>query len=483
MRATFYGFEAVRKALMASQKALDVTSQNVSNLNTEGYARQRVDISSLSLDTGVSRFARAKGDSVGQGVEVTGVSQIRDQFIDARFRKESADLGMLSARLSVLTDIEDVFDEVGANGLSARLGDFYNQLQAFSLNAETVEFASIFRSSAQKVVEVFKQYSLRLSEIRDQHIFNAGTDVNDVNNTLKKIANLNFHIKGEYSQGCTPNELLDERNLLLDKLSRLIGASYEFKADGQVSVKLKDTYLLDSGKNNRICELTLDSSGYPVSVLVDGGKPAEIIKGSIAGYLGGLNGKGVFAPAGEDSTKGILYFQQSLDELARAFADNFNSINDPSGTDKLFMGDPSGNITAGSIRLSQEWLDDAQFITESDVLPPQGGRNENLLKMLESMNEKKGITPYFNGTFEEFAVTLIGDMSVEVQYTRDMKEASEYILNTISNQRESFMGVSLDEEAINMVKYQKSYNAAARIMTVMDEMLDTLINRTGAAGR
>jgi len=72
---------------------------------------------------------------------------------------------------------------------------------------------------------------------------------------------------------------------------------------------------------------------------------------------------------------------------------------------------------------------------------------------------------------------------VEVQYTRDMKEASEYILNTISNQRESFMGVSLDEEAINMVKYQKSYNAAARIMTVMDEMLDTLINRTGAAGR
>lgn len=483
MRATFYGFEAVRKALMASQKALDVTSQNVSNLNTEGYSRQRVEVSSLSLDTGASRFARAKGDTVGQGVEIMGISQIRDQFVDARFRKEAADLGMYSARLSVLTDIEDIFDEISTNGLSARLGDFYNNLQSFALNAETVEFASIFRSSAQKVVEIFNQYALRIDEIKEQHVFNVETDIRDVNNTLKKIANLNYHIKGEYSQGSTPNELLDERNLLLDKLSKLIGATYEFKTDGQVSVKLKDgTYLLDSAKNNMICELTLDSSGYPISVLADG-KPVEITKGSIAGYLSGLNGKGVFAADGEDSTKGILYFQRSLDELAKAFAENFNSINDPSGVNRLFVGDATGNITAGSIRLSAEWMADAQFITESTVLPSHDGRNENLMKMLESMNTKRPITPYFNGTFEEFATALIGDMSVEVQYTLDVKEASQYILNTIANQRESFMGVSLDEEAINMVKYQKSYNAAARIMTVMDEMLDTLINRTGAVGR
>ncbi|MDD3693096.1 MAG: flagellar hook-associated protein FlgK [Oscillospiraceae bacterium] len=482
MRATFFGFEAARKALMVSQRALDVTGQNVSNVNTEGYTRQRVDISSLSLDTGATRYARAKGDSVGQGADIKGIQQIRDQFIDIRYRKESAELGKLSVRLSVLTDIENVLDEISTNGLNERLNDFYNKLQDFSLNAETVEFASIFRSSAQKVAEVFNQYSLSLKDIKEQQVFYAKTDIDDVNRTIKRIAELNFRIKGEYAHGYSPNELLDERNLMLDKLSGLIGADYELKPDGQVSVKLNGTYIIDSEINNKISTLSFEASGYPVSVMLNGKQEIEITSGSIAGYIEGLNGKGIYASADEDGTRGIAYFEQAIDDLAKAFADNFNNINDPSGINLLFVGDENGNITAESIRLSDEWLNDAQFITESD-LSSEDGSNQNLLKMLDSMNTKRSITPYFTGTFEEFAVSLIGDISIETEYTRDMRDASEFVLNTIYNQRESIMGVSIDEEAINMVKYQKAYNAAARIMTAMDEMLEVLINRTGIVGR
>ncbi len=482
MRATFFGFEAARKALMVSQRALDVTGQNVSNVNTEGYTRQRVDITSLSLDSGAARYARAKGDSVGQGADIKGIQQIRDQFIDVRYRKESAELGKLSVRLSVLTDIENVLDEISTNGLNDRLNDFYNKLQDFSLNAETVEFASIFRSSAQKVTEVLNQYSLSLKDIKEQQVFYAKTDIDDINRTIKKIADLNFEIKGDYSHGHSPNELLDERNLMLDKLSGLIGADYELKPDGEVSVKLNGTYLIDSDKNNKISTLSLEASDYPVSVMLNGKQEIQISSGSIAGYLEGLNGKGIYASADEDSTRGIAYFQQAIDDLAKAFADNFNSINDPSGENLLFIGDENGNITAESIRLSDEWLNDAQFITESDF-SSEDGNNQNLLKMLDSMNSKQSITPYFRGTFEEFAVSLIGDIGIETEYTQDMKNASEFVLTTIYNQRESIMGVSIDEEAINMVKYQKAYNAAARIMTAMDEMLEVLINRTGIVGR
>jgi len=212
-----------------------------------------------------------------------------------------------------------------------------------------------------------------------------------------------------------------------------------------------------------------------------------ITNGTLSGYLSGLNGEGVFAdsenPPG-DSSKGIVYFQKSLDALAKTFADNFNTINDGSGTNKLFTGDATtGEITAGSIKISDEWLKDAQFITKTTSSSSQSGNNDNLLKMISSMDEKKSITPYFTGTFEEFATSIIGDMSTEVKYDKDMTDSSKSVLTTISNQRESVMGVSTDEEAMNMIKYQKSYNAAARLMTAMDEMLDTLITKTGLAGR
>jgi flagellar hook-associated protein 1 FlgK len=103
--------------------------------------------------------------------------------------------------------------------------------------------------------------------------------------------------------------------------------------------------------------------------------------------------------------------------------------------------------------------------------------------MLQSLDSKTDVTPHFKGTFEEYVVSVISDISVQVEYLQDMKDTSESVLNTISDERESIMGVSTDEESINLVKYQKSYNAAARVMTALDEILDVLINKTGIVGR
>ncbi len=483
MRATFYGFESVRKGLLASQVALDVTSQNVSNVNTEGYTRQTVDLTSMNL-TGTSRYARTLGDvGVGQGVNVSGINQSRDQFLDARYRKENAQYGMWNTGLSIMTDVENVLDEVSTDGLNARLTDVYKQLQSFSLNAESIEYASNFRSSAQKLVEVFNQYSKRLDDIYNEHVYNAGTEVTTVNQIIDKIAELNTQIKHGYVQGVQPNELLDARNLQLDKLAGLIGSGYEYSEDGQVSVKLGDTYLLDAKNDNAKETLSLDSSGYPVSVTLSDGSTADVTGGSLAGYLSGLNGKGVFAEAGEDSSRGIQYFRQSIDELARIFADTFNDLNDDTGAKNLFVyNDSSGEINAGNISISDEWLKDAMYITRS-ISSSGEGSNDNLLRMLGSMEEKKDITPYFKGTFEEYMASVMGDMSIEVEFKKDMKNTSESVLTTVSNQRESVMGVSIDEEGINMVKYQNAYNAAARLMTAMDEMLEKMINEMGLVGR
>jgi len=469
---------------MASQMAMDVTSQNVSNTNTEGYSRQRVDVSAISAQNGPSRFALTRGSSVGQGVRVDGVTQIRDQFLDLRFRKEYADYGKWSAGTAVINDVENVIDEVSTEGLSARLSDFYAQLESFSVNADLVEYGSIFRSSAQKVAEVLNQYSAQLYELKEQYTYNTGIAVAKVNQSLIALAALNKQIKGEIIQGSTPNELMDSRNMILDDLAGLIGIHYETIADGQVSVSLGGKYLLDASKGNKLETLTLDSSSSDsLRVVFEDGTDAEIPKGSIGGYLSYVNGKGSFAVPGEDSTLGINYFIKSMDTFAQSFADNFNAINDPSGVNRLFTASDGGAaITAGNIKLSDAWIADAMFITRSTTSTGTAA-NDNLLKMIESLDAKHSIGTQFNGSFAEYVSSFMGELGVQSDYAMEMLSTSASVLNVIADQREAVMGVWTDEEAINMEKYQKSYNAAARVMTTLDEMIDVIINNMGLVGR
>ncbi|HZK70804.1 MAG TPA: flagellar basal body rod C-terminal domain-containing protein, partial [Clostridia bacterium] len=171
--------------------------------------------------------------------------------------------------------------------------------------------------------------------------------------------------------------------------------------------------------------------------------------------------------------------------------DTFNGLNTPLNSvvsKPLFEGDGSGNIDASTIKVSSEWLSDAKYITTTTVVPAiegvnEEGRNDNIMRMIDSMGSDIPITSAFKGTFVEFATSLMSDIAVDVNYNKDMTRTSELVLSSIIDQRQSVTGVSLDEEAINMIRYQKSYSAAARLMTALDEMLDTLINKTGIVGR
>lgn len=488
MRATFYGFEASRKALMAAQTAMDITNQNVTNVNTSGYTRQRVDLSSIGVTT-TSRFGTSASANVGLGVNIDGITQIRDSFLDIQFRKESAENGKWEARLDVLKDVEDIIDEFDTDGLNNKLGELYKQLKSFSENCDSIEYATVFRSSAQKVTETINQYSVMLDKISEEYKYNTDTELTAVNNKLVKVAALNTLIKGQIVQGVQPNELLDSRNLILDQIANITGAEFKFDPSGQVSIKIGDTYLLDSDNNNAITNLQTTETASGFKITTTEGVDVNITSGSAKGYLEGLNGMGNFADEslGQVSIKGLKYFQMSIDSLAQSFAETLNSINDPTGTKKLFVGDEDGVINASSIKLSEDWLEDADFITKTTQPPIDGtsstGRNDNLLRMIAAMDDKRNITSHFKGTFEEYITSIIGDLAVEVDYVTDMADASDTNLNSISEQRESVMGVNLDEETINLVKFQKAYNAAARVMTAMDQMLDTLINNTGMVGR
>src|SRR5665647_1175619 len=279
MKSTLSGFESIRKALTASQMGLDVTGQNIANVNTEGYTRQKVDLSSIPSESGSYRYAQIVAANVGGGVNADGVSQIRDQFLDSRYIKENSNYNTYNTSTSALQDIENIFDEVNTDGLHAMLSDFSVSLQTLSNNPDSMEFANIMRSSAQKVTEVLNQYHGRLQDIHDQRIADLNIIVDDANTIVGKINSLNIEIKNQKLQGQPSNELIDTRNSNIDKLSNYLNISVEGQADGTVSITSGvsitpgDNYLLNSS-NGQITKIVLDSDGSPVKIyqnnLLDG---------------------------------------------------------------------------------------------------------------------------------------------------------------------------------------------------------------------
>ena len=480
MRPTFYSFEIAKSGIQAAQTGLDVTGQNVSNVNTQGYARQAVDQVSASYTTSRGKVA-SNTFSLGGGVTVNDIVQIRDSFLDVRYRSANAQAQTLNTTSSVLGSIENILDETKTDGLGSTLGDFYKQLQILSDNAGNVEFSNIARSSAQKIVETLHQYTSQLDNIRQQNEYDLGVVVGDVNSLINKISSLNDTIKSEKLFGSVSNELLDTRNSYLDKLSGYLNIEVTPKDDGTVSITSGGVSLLDSVAGTKT-ELGVKVTGGTIQI-VNQADDSEfsISQGQIKGYLQSLNGLGSYAGASQDSFTGLAFYEKALDDFASSFANAFNNVNkiDPAVEKPLFSGNISGVVTAANINLSAGWRADANYITATTGSSAAEGNNDNILCMISLMDSDMTVSPGFKGTFEEYATSLISSIATDTNFCNETKKTSNLILSSIDNQRESVMGVSLNEETVNLLRYQKAFDASSRFLTVLDEALDTIINKDG----
>lgn len=475
MRSTFFGFEAARSGLTAAQAGLDTTGNNIANMSTEGYSRQIVDQAATYLGSPSDKISPKHAHSGGIGVSLKGIGQVRSQFLDLRFRDANAESSANAKTHSVLTDIENNFDETQNNGLSAMLEDFSNQLQILSLNAGEVEYSSLVRSSAQKVTQTFNQYAAQLSVIRNQTAEEMSIGVKDVNTLLNKIDEVSKSLRIATMQKSDTNALNDMRNQYLDKLSSYMNIKVTYHMDGTASVNSGATSLLNS-QAGTVAVIEMDDDPANGMRLLADGVQMDLTGGSLFGSMEVLNGKGGFAAAGENDFRGIPFYQASLDALAESLSNTFNALNGASKP--LFTG-----TTAADITISSAWLADPNHITATLDSGGEKGKNDNILRMISAMSEDRAITPNFTGNFGGFLLSVMSDIAIDVDYTADMSESTEMVLNAISNERSSEMGVSLNEETANLIKYQKAFAASARVMTALDEALDVVVNRMGLVGR
>lgn len=536
INSTFGSFVIARLGMSASQKALSVVGQNISNISTPGYTRQRVDQVSINVGGIGDKYAANPLTNIGNGVMVTGVSQLRDPFLDRRFRTEMGQVGEYDVWVSGLDELAKFLDETSmkedGGGINNQLGDLLSKLNDLSNNVGSNEYDNMVKSSANVLVKLFNSYAKQIDTVRN----NLETDLKDVdieavNNILKNIQELNVSIKNSQMHGDDALELQDQRNTLIDELSTYVNINVKYKevqVTDATSVEELSIELVGNGqkidlvnddevrqfsadkKNNNgeeewvisLSELDSDSDALKDILKNING---ELTTGSLKSSLNLLNGKGEFADTtkGENDVKGIGYYEKSLDLLARKFAEAFNNANTLNKTgavanNVLFEASgnyPNATITAENIKIAEGWANNKYGITTSKEVNPNGtptvvGANDNIVDMIammkESMKYTTGGTPdqkIFEGTFQEYFVNIGTVLGLDISSSNQILNNHTTLASDINQSRDNVSGVSLDEEGMNMIQFSQAYNASARFMTVLDEALDTLINNMGVVGR
>lgn len=492
MRPTFTGFEVARRGLLASQAALDIVGQNVSNANTPGYTRQRVDLVAVSYSGMRTKTERHNSFVPGQGVMISGVSQFRDPLLDKRFREEMSEVQYYNTLATSFEEIEGALDEIDSSNIKDGINEILKALHSATSPGSTNVATNSILNSTKSLISTLNSFDKSLNDLQTSLTNDAKSAVKEVNAILSQLAatNQKIHETAGIGQerGTVPNDLLDQRNLLLDQLSSYTDVKTTVQNDNTITVEIAGEKVVDGTKAQNI-SLQENDNGT-ISYLWGGsGEIVRFASGSLKAAQEVLNGNGNKATQGDETfNKGIPYFRDQINELSKAFANIMNSTVPDVDANGIVIGFKelvtSNNkaIDAGSIRVSEEWSKDPDYFL-SQAVNQDGSKDKNyLLTMIKKFESPVEIGD-FKGTLNEFVDQYTSVIGQEKSFYEARLDASAAVASSVEDQRDSYSGVNLDEEGAMMMSYQRTYQACARLMTVLDEALDTIINGTGLIGR
>ena len=264
--ATFGEFTVARLGMIASQMALNVTGQNISNINTPGYTRQQLDQYSFITNSG-GLYHSSSSANVGSGVMLAGVSQLRDPYLDIRFRKEMSSVGSTDATLNVLDQLQSVINNVDKEGIVTQLQDLFSRISELGSHVGEQEFETLMRESAQDLCTLLNSSASKLQQVYDNILQQYNEDIQDTNNILQKIQDLNEQIRIADINGDSALELRDQRNTLIDSLSEYMKIDVTYGKE-------------DVGAGFEVEKLTIkmvdQTTGKPGQTLIDGISRAEL---------------------------------------------------------------------------------------------------------------------------------------------------------------------------------------------------------------
>lgn len=445
---TFSGIELGTRALRAFQIALDTTGHNVANVNTPGYTRRRVRFANTP------EWAISPQLRVGTGVVAQSIQRLRDMMLEQRINTNSGELAQLNTLFQRLREIEGLFNEPGENGLNARLNALFNAFEELATRPDSMASRQQVLQSARALVETFRNLHANLTTMESQLQTQMTSAIQEANQIAQQLGRLNEQIRSAHSSGAEASDLLDQRDRLLTRLSELVGARAHYANDGSVMVYVDGHTLVQDGASFPL-PTTLD---IPNRALVATPVPIRIQSGQLRGLM--------------DAYANLTGYRNDLNTLASTLISEVNALHSTgygldNNTGYLFFA----GTNAGDIDLHDD-ISDPRRIAAASIpdAPGNGGIAQALANLRNTpIATLGGLSP------TQYYRNLIGRVGNEVQVSRNRAESQQLTVEHLHILRESVSGVSLDEEAANLVRFQRSYQAAAKVVSTFDSLLQDLL--------
>lgn len=464
------GFSTLNTAvsgLNAQQRALSTIAQNVANVNSIGYSRQRVDMSAVGAPVGAT-FHTGRNALFG-GVNVDGVTRIRDAFLEGTRAAAGGRMAALNAQVATLRTAEQLLGEPGDTGLQATLDSFYTAWQDLAQRPTDSAAGSVVIQRGVAVATQLNSVSGNLADTWTTSRDNLSMVITQANQAASDLASINEKIRQGVNAGLSVNELTDQRDTLVRTLAELVGGVASPGSDGTVSVSVGGITVVGGARAET---LTLGGAGTVANatddppVIMWGGTVVPIESGTAAGLL-------------SVTAHDLPEMFERINEVAIALRDSVNAVHTEGFT---LDGDAGGDFFVG---------DDAMTLALAVSLPselavaagPGTVDGSNALKLGDLVDEAKSADVLGSAGPAQLWRELATGLGVRVQSLESAQSVQANVLATADAAVESDAGVSIDEEMTNMLLYQRAYQASSRVITTVDEMLDTLINRTGVVGR
>lgn len=410
-----------KSGMNVSQVAIQTTSHNISNINTPGYSRQRVNQSASSPYSMPGKNSNFGAGQIGTGAQIDDVTRIRNSFYDYQYRSESHQYGNTSVKYEYFKNIEGIFNEPSDTAISSSLNSFFNSWSELSKDPQSSGVKSVVIENGKYLSNSINSAFKRLESLEEGLDKQSEYIMDEVNSMLSQLDKLEKNIKIIQGSGKSPNDFLDQRDQLLDNLSFKLNIN-----DKDVKATLKKAY----DANGKVTLDDLTKSGVKIS-------------GELEGTL--------------SMKQEINKYKDGLKQLANTITSN---VNKAEGQDIFKAKD--GEL----ISINPEMLQEPEKINVTADIA---------LKVYELKSEKVNI----NGkdmtinTFYNSMIQDLGQSSAAV--IRDESNQSK-LLENIDSSRSSVSGVSLDEEMISLVQLQHTYSANAKVMSTIDSLLDVVVN-------
>lgn len=470
----FAGLNTALTGLLAHRRAMDVIGNNITNVNTDGYHRQRVELQASGGTIVPAIFSR--GRAGGDGVDVSALLRVRDQFLESRSLAEHGSLSSLQKQSTAQQRIEAIFNEPSDTGMASQLDDFWAAWSDLSNTPDSSAARAQLLERGRTIASTINRSAADLTALHTSTVDNLNALTDEVNTLAHKVADLNATIRTSIAGGLTPNSLMDDRDLAIRRLAELTGATVRDGQYGMVDVSIGSMTIV---RDDKAQDLEVYTATVPGSAAANVGLPSTGLRwksdhapvipvaGELHGYLQTVNNS-------------IPSSLSQLNDIATKLVTEVNDLHETGyGLDDTLGTGGAGRDFFSPIGTAPPYP--AAALAVDPALDARGiAASDGTGRLDASISKKIGdLQTSTTGSSAAYRA-MIAQLGVDSANVQSRAQIQQSITQQVDGERDAVGGVNLDEEMISLTQSQRAYEASARLMTVIDSMIDTLINRVGA---